>query len=174
MGVSAPTVREIDLRAGNHPAGGLAAAPVAHAGLFLRLPGPVNVGMAAPTMNRELGFSNAVFGFGAGLFFFGYFMAEIPSNLILDKVGARRWIARILFTWGIVSGADCFRVERLELLRRPLHPRSGRGRVLPGRCAVPDVVVPLRLSHPHDGDIPVGQRDLADHRAADRRVAAAH
>jgi MFS family permease len=67
-----------------------------------------NVGMAALTMNPDLGFSNAVFGFGAGLFFLGYFLAEIPSNLILNKVGARRWIARIMVTWGIVAGLDAF------------------------------------------------------------------
>ncbi len=62
-----------------------------------------NGGMAATTMIKDLGFTNAVFGFGAGLFFFGYFLAEIPSNLILNKVGARIWIARILITWGIVA-----------------------------------------------------------------------
>ncbi len=67
-----------------------------------------NVGMAATTMVKDLGFSNAVFGFGAGLFFFGYFLAEIPSNLILNKMGARRWIARILFTWGIVAAMTGF------------------------------------------------------------------
>src|ERR1039457_6539379 len=55
-----------------------------------------NVGMAGPTMTPDLGFSNAVFGFGAGLFFLGYFLAEIPSNLFLNKVGARIWFARIL------------------------------------------------------------------------------
>jgi MFS family permease len=67
-----------------------------------------NVGMAAPTMTPDLGFSNAVFGFGAGLFFFGYFLAEIPSNLILNRIGARRWIARIMITWGIVAGLTGF------------------------------------------------------------------
>src|ERR1019366_1932538 len=67
-----------------------------------------NVGMATPTMSPDLGFSNAVFGFGAGLFFVGYFLAEIPSNLILNKVGARRWIARILITWGLISGLTAF------------------------------------------------------------------
>jgi ACS family tartrate transporter-like MFS transporter len=67
-----------------------------------------NVGMAAPTMSPDLGFSNAVFGFGAGLFFVGYFLFEIPSNLILNKVGARRWIARILITWGIISSLTGF------------------------------------------------------------------
>jgi MFS family permease len=67
-----------------------------------------NVGMAALTMTKDLGFSNAVFGFGAGLFFWGYFLFEIPSNLILNKVGARRWIARIMITWGIIAGLDAF------------------------------------------------------------------
>lgn len=67
-----------------------------------------NVGMAATTMVDDLHFSNAVFGFGAGLFFLGYFIAEIPSNLILHKIGARRWIARILITWGILAAITAF------------------------------------------------------------------
>jgi len=68
----------------------------------------VNVGFAALTMQKALGFSAAVFGFGAGVFFVGYFLAEIPSNLVLNKVGARKWIARILLTWGIISGLTAF------------------------------------------------------------------
>jgi MFS transporter, ACS family, tartrate transporter len=67
-----------------------------------------NVGMAATTMVKYLGFTNAVFGFGAGLFFLGYFLAEIPSNLILNKMGARRWIARILLTWGVIAALTGF------------------------------------------------------------------
>ena len=65
----------------------------------------VNIGFAALTMNRDLGFSPAVFGLGAGIFFLGYFLFEVPSNIILHKVGARIWIARVMITWGIVSGA---------------------------------------------------------------------
>ncbi|AWI87962.1 MFS transporter [Methylobacterium sp. DM1] len=68
----------------------------------------VNIGFAALTMNKDLGFSSAVFGFGAGIFFFGYFLFEVPSNIILDKVGARIWIARVMITWGIISGAFAF------------------------------------------------------------------
>jgi MFS family permease len=64
----------------------------------------VNVSFAGLTMNRDLHLSASVFGFGAGLFFVSYFLFELPSNLILNKVGARLWIARILITWGIVSG----------------------------------------------------------------------
>ncbi len=65
----------------------------------------VNVGFAALTMNRDLGFSPAVYGFGAGLFFIGYLLFQVPSNLILKRVGARRWIFCILAAWGVVSSA---------------------------------------------------------------------
>ena len=68
----------------------------------------VNVGFAALTMNKELGLTAEMFGFGAGIFFFGYFIFEVPSNLILEKVGARRWIARIMISWGILSAAFAF------------------------------------------------------------------
>jgi MFS transporter, ACS family, tartrate transporter len=63
----------------------------------------VNVGFASLTMNKALGFSSAVYGFGGGIFFLGYFIFEVPSNILLSKVGARIWIARILITWGIIS-----------------------------------------------------------------------
>lgn len=65
----------------------------------------VNVGFAALQMNRDLGFSAAVYGFGAGVFFLGYVLFEVPSNLILARVGARAWIARIMVTWGLVACA---------------------------------------------------------------------
>jgi len=68
----------------------------------------VNIGFAALTMNKDLGFSPAVFGLGAGIFFLGYFLFEVPSNLVLEKVGARLWIARVMITWGIISGAFAF------------------------------------------------------------------
>src|SRR6202035_4723542 len=63
----------------------------------------INIGFAALTMNKELAISSQQFGMLVGIFFFGYFLFEIPSNLILHKVGARVWIARILITWGIVA-----------------------------------------------------------------------
>ncbi|MGE5246551.1 MAG: MFS transporter [Betaproteobacteria bacterium] len=65
----------------------------------------INVGFAALQMNAALGFSAAVYGFGAGIFFLGYVLFEIPSNLILARVGARIWIARIMITWGVISAA---------------------------------------------------------------------
>src|SRR5438876_7055549 len=63
----------------------------------------VNVGFAALQMNAALGFSGSVYGFGAGIFFLGYFLFEVPSNLALARVGARLWIARIAIVWGLVS-----------------------------------------------------------------------
>ena len=68
----------------------------------------VNVGFAAIDMNKQLGFSAAVYGFGSGIFFLSYTLLEVPSNLILARVGARVWIARIMVTWGLVSIAMIF------------------------------------------------------------------
>ena len=68
----------------------------------------VNVGFAALQMNSDLQFSAAVFGFGSGVFFLGYCLFEVPSNIILDRVGARLWIARIMVTWGVISVAMMF------------------------------------------------------------------
>lgn len=68
----------------------------------------VNIGFAALSMNKDIGLSPAAYGFGAGIFFLGYFIFEVPSNLILEKVGARLWIARVMLTWGIISGAMAF------------------------------------------------------------------
>src|SRR5215471_14076777 len=62
-----------------------------------------NIGFAALTMNKELGITSQQYGFIAGIFFFGYFIFEVPSNLLLHRIGARVWIARILVTWGIVT-----------------------------------------------------------------------
>jgi MFS family permease len=77
--------------------------PLLFAGYFLAILDRVNVGFAKLQMASELGLSDAVYGFGAGVFFIGYFLFEVPSNLILARVGARKWIARIMLTWGVVS-----------------------------------------------------------------------
>src|SRR5215472_10803834 len=68
----------------------------------------INLGFAALTMNRELEITSQQFGFAAGIFFFGYFLFEVPSNLILHRVGARVWMARILITWGAIAVATGF------------------------------------------------------------------
>src|SRR5205814_544603 len=68
----------------------------------------INVGFAALQMTADLKLSDAVYGLGAGIFFVGYFLFEIPSNLILERTGASRWIARIMVTWGLVAAAMMF------------------------------------------------------------------
>ncbi|OWY26575.1 MFS transporter [Herbaspirillum robiniae] len=68
----------------------------------------VNVGFAKLQMMNDLQFSDAIYGLGAGIFFIGYFIFEVPSNLILHKVGARVWIARIMITWAVISAATLF------------------------------------------------------------------
>jgi MFS transporter, ACS family, tartrate transporter len=65
----------------------------------------VNVGFAALQMNSDLGFSSSTFGLGSGIFFVGYCLFEVPSNLVLHRIGARLWIARIMITWGAISAA---------------------------------------------------------------------
>ena len=67
-----------------------------------------NIGYAALQMNKELALSSEAFGFVSGIFFIGYFLFEVPSNVMLNRFGARRWIARILVTWGIVAMVSAF------------------------------------------------------------------
>src|SRR5215211_9121742 len=68
----------------------------------------VNVSFAKLTMNAAIGIDDATYAFGAGIFFIGYFLFEVPSNLILERVGARRWIARIMLTWGVLAACMMF------------------------------------------------------------------
>src|SRR5689334_20242442 len=94
----------------------------------------VNVGFVAGELQRDLGLSATLYGLAAGLFFLGYCVFEVPSNMILERVGARRWIARILITWGIVAmatilvpDATTFMVARV-LLFTYWFPASERAR----------------------------------------------
>ena len=77
----------------------------------------INVSFAALTMRGDLGMSAQAFGFAAGTFYWGYFIAEVPSNVILEKVGARIWIARIMITWGLLSAATAYVAEISSWLR---------------------------------------------------------
>lgn len=74
----------------------------------------VNIGFAALTMNAELGFSSAVYGFGAGIFFIGYFIFEVPGSAIMTKWGARKWIARIMISWAFIAAA-------MSLIKTPIQ-----------------------------------------------------
>jgi ACS family tartrate transporter-like MFS transporter len=82
--------------------------PFVFACYFLCYLDRINVGFAALTMNKDIGLDSAMYGMAAGAFFWGYVLFEVPSNLILEKLGARIWIARIMVTWGILSGATAF------------------------------------------------------------------
>jgi hypothetical protein len=68
----------------------------------------VNVGFAKLQMQSDLKLSDTVYGLGAGIFFIGYFIFEVPSNIILHRAGARRWIARIMISWGVLASAMMF------------------------------------------------------------------
>ncbi|HTZ76890.1 MAG TPA: MFS transporter [Stellaceae bacterium] len=82
--------------------------PIAVLIYFLCYIDRINVGFAALTMNKALGLDATIFGIAAGAFFWGYCLFEVPSNIILEKVGARLWLARIMVTWGLLSGATAF------------------------------------------------------------------
>jgi ACS family tartrate transporter-like MFS transporter len=82
--------------------------PLLFALYFFNFVDRTNVGMAALQMNRDLGLSDTAYGFGVGIFFLGYSLFEVPSNLILARVGARRWLARIVISWGLIACAMAF------------------------------------------------------------------
>ena len=121
------------------------------------------ISFAGPNgMNEDLGLSAAQFGFASGVFFIGYILLEIPSNMALHKFGARRWLARIMVSWGIVSLLFTW-VQNAE---RPLHPalpaRCRRGRLLPRRDPLPEPVGAGRAPQQDPGAVLPGP--AADHR----------
>ena len=83
--------------------------PFAILSYFLAYVDRINVGFAALTMRTDLAMSATAFGFATGLFYWGYFIFEVPSNIVMEKVGARMWIARIMITWGILACATAWR-----------------------------------------------------------------
>ncbi|MGY3274966.1 MFS transporter [Bradyrhizobium sp. S3.7.6] len=141
----------------------------------------VNVGFAKLHMNQALGLSEAAFGLGAGLFFVGYFLFEVPSNIFLERVGARVWIARIMITWGIVSAAFAFIPSISAATGIPTTGVFYSLRLLLGACEagilsghhlLSDPVVPGGL--PGSGHQPVhaGDPDFVHHRVAHLRTSA--
>jgi len=88
--------------------------PVIGIGYCLAYIDRINISFASLQMNRDLHFSASVYGLGAGLFFIGYALCEVPSNLLLLRFGARRWLARIMFTWGLLAAATMFVRTPLE------------------------------------------------------------
>ena len=82
--------------------------PLLMAGFFIAYLDRVNIGFAALTMNKEMGFSPQFFGWAAGVFFIGYFFFEAPSNYVMHRIGARLWLARIMVSWGLIAAATAF------------------------------------------------------------------
>ncbi len=131
------------------------------------------LGFAALTMNRDIGLTAAQFGLGAGIFFLGYSLFEIPSNLALYRFGARRWIARIMISWGMVSAATALVVgpNSFYAVRLLLGDRGGR--LLSRRHLLPRRLVSRAVSHPDAGLVPPGHPGfLADRRPGLRGAAA--
>jgi hypothetical protein len=126
----------------------------------------VNLGFAALTMNAELKFTPLIFSWGAGIFFIGYFIFEVPSNLALEKFGASRWIARIMVTWGIISAlmATVSGVTSFYVLRFLLGVAEAG--FFPGIILYLTVLVSGRISRP----LPRGLRHCRAGLDRDRRA----
>src|SRR5258708_19675523 len=100
----------------------------------------VNISFAALTMNRDLGISESLYGFAAGIFFLGYCLFEVPANLMLARIAARRWIAILLVVWRPVSFSTAFVADRPQYLAAPFLPG------FPHSASLPPVTFYLTLS----------------------------
>ena len=116
--------------------------PIISIGYGLAYMDRINISFASLRMNADLHFSATVYGLGAGLFFIGYALCEVPSNLLLLRFGPRRWLARIMFTWGLLAAAMMFVRTPLAVLY--LTPAAGHG----GGGIFPGVVYYLTLWFP--------------------------
>jgi hypothetical protein len=103
-----------------------------------------NVAFAKLSISADLHFSEAVYGFGAGIFFIGYLLLEIPGALIVGRWSARRWFARILVSWGLCTVLVGFVRTPESVLSRALFAGSGGGRILPGHHRLSDALVPAQ------------------------------
>ena len=101
----------------------------------------VNVGFAAFSMNKAIGLSSSAYGFGSGIFFLGYIIFQVPANLIMMRVGARVWIARVVIVWGLVSVASAFVDRAAQLLRAALSARPGGVGILSRNHSLSEPVV---------------------------------
>jgi hypothetical protein len=133
----------------------------------------VNVGFAQLQMKSDLQFSDAVYGFGAGIFFLGYFLFEVPSNLVLHRVGARIWIARIMITWGLISALTMF-IQTPTMFYVALPAGPGRSGILPRHHPLPHLLVPGGPAQPDDGLVHVGRGALGLDRRAGVGLDPAH
>ena len=108
----------------------------------------INVGFAALTMNKDIGLDAAIYGMAAGAFFWGYVLFEVPSNIILEKVGARIWIARIMITWGIISGCTAFATGPYSFMAIRFLLGLAEAGIVPRFRALLHLLVPRRATAP--------------------------
>ena len=106
-----------------------------------------NLGIAKLQMQGDLGFTDATIGLGAGIFFIGYFLLEIPGSLIVERWSARKWFARIMISWGLVAALTRFRHHPKAVLYFAFRAGSGRSGFLSGRHRLPFTLVSLRRPH---------------------------
>jgi sugar phosphate permease len=114
----------------------------------------VNIGFVRPHLSADLGIGAAAFGFGAGLFFIGYALFEVPSNMMLQRFGAKAWLTRIMFTWGDRGHRDGLRAGREVVLSAALPARRGRSGLLPGRGVLLHALAAARRTRQGDGGVP--------------------
>jgi len=119
--------------------------PVIGVGYGLAFMDRVNISFASLQMNKDLHFSASVYGFGAGLFFIGYALCEVPSNMLLLRFGARRWMARIMFTWGMLAAATMFVRTPLEFNMLRLLLGMAEAGFYPGVIYYLTLWFPLRM-----------------------------
>ncbi len=132
-----------------------------------------NVGFAAISMNQDLGFMPYLYGWGAGIFFIGYALFEVPSNVMLHRIGARIWIARIMLTWGLVSGCMALVSGPASFLTLRFLLGVAEAGFFPGVLLYFTYWFPKAVSRPgHLGALPRGAR-LQRGRGRDLRRAAA-
>ncbi len=103
----------------------------------------VNLGFAKLEMTEELGFNAEMIGFGAGIFFIGYFLFEIPGSILVETWSARKWLARIIISWGIIATLDGFYPKLDAFLHRPFLARRGGSRIFSGRDRLSEPLVSL-------------------------------
>ena len=130
----------------------------------------VNLGFAALTMNAELKFTPLIFAWGAGIFFIGYFIFEVPSNLALEKFGASRWIARIMVTWGIISALMALVSGELSFYVPALPARRRRSRLLSRHHPLSDLLVSGGISRALSRGVRDRRSGLHRDRRADLRA----
>ncbi len=126
----------------------------------------VNVGFAALTANADLGLTAAQYGLGAGLLFVAYSFFELPSNLALERFGARLWMARIMITWGLIGCSMALVTTPLGFLRSAIPARRGRSGALPRRDPLSDLLVAPASPGSVPGDVRPGHSALERDRCA--------